>query len=128
MAAREAGKPSKPALRRGALTYHCDAAAKGASKSGKCPRDRALEARVWRVLARLSTCRGRADSLGRADLKLWLGPGTATQAVFAAPKISPSLNLRAVSQCAARDLSKLRATRKADRFELNLSFELAATD
>jgi hypothetical protein len=117
------GKAAKTALVRGAVTYHCDAADRSL---GACQPDRVLEARVWRALARLSSCRGTVDTLGYADLKLWLGPSATTQVVFAASTISPSLNLRAVSQCVARDLSKLRATRKADRFELSLSFGLAA--
>ncbi|HET8932628.1 MAG TPA: hypothetical protein VFN67_04270 [Polyangiales bacterium] len=126
-AAVSATKPSKkPKLKlvRGALTYRCDSADRSPQKSDGCPHDRAIEARVWRVLAHLATCRSTADSPGRADLRLWFGPGTATRAVFAAPTISPSLNLRAVSQCVARDLSKLRSTRKTDRFELSMSFAL----
>jgi hypothetical protein len=120
-------KPSntpKLKLVRGALTYRCD----GAPKSDACAHDRALEARVWRVLARLSSCKRTADAAGRADLKLWFGPGATTRAVFAAPTISPSLNLRAVSQCVARDLSKLRPTRKTDRFELSVSFGLVSSN
>jgi hypothetical protein len=119
-------KPHKPArakLLRGAVSYRCDA-----SKQGTCPRDRALEARIWRVLSRLASCSDTARASGRADLRLWVEPGTATRVVFAAPTISPSLNLRAVSQCVARDLSKLRATRKADRFELSLGFGLAGSN
>jgi hypothetical protein len=120
-------KPSKTAkttLVRGAVTYRCDAAAQRSAKG--CPHDRALEARAFRVLVRLSSCRAASDALGHADLKLWIEPLAPTRVVFAASAISPSLNLRAVSQCVARDLSKLRATRKADRFELSLSFGLAA--
>jgi hypothetical protein len=121
--AKKPGKPAKTALVRGAVTYRCDAADRSA---GACQHDRVLEARVWRTLARLGSCLGSADALGYADLKLWLGPSATTRVVFAASTISPSLNLRAVSQCVARDLSKLRATRKTDRFELSLGFGLAA--
>lgn len=120
-------KPSKTAkttLVRGVATYRCDAVAQRSAKG--CPHDRALEARAFRVLARLSSCRAASDALGHADLKLWIEPLAPTRVVFAASAISPSLNLRAVSQCVARGLSKLRATRKADRFELSLSFGLAA--
>jgi hypothetical protein len=123
-AAVSAVKPSKtPKLKlvRGALTYRCDSA-------NACAHDRALEARVWRVLAHLTTCRSTADAAGHADLRLWFGPGAATRTVFAAPTISPSLNLRAVSQCVARDLSKLRATRKTDRFELSVSLALTGAN
>lgn len=122
--AKKPGKTAKTTLVRGAVTYRCDAAAQRSAKG--CPHDRALEARAFRVLARLSSCRAAADALGHADLKLWIEPLAPTRVVFAASAISPSLNLRAVSQCVARDLSKLRATRKADRFELSLSFGLAA--
>jgi len=116
--AKKPAKTAKTTLVHGAVTYHCDASA--------CPHDPALEARAWRTLARIASCRGTADALGHADLKLWFEPKTATRVVFAASAISPSLNLRAVSQCVASDLSKLRATRKADRFELSLSFGLTA--
>ena len=122
--ARKPGKTAKTTLVRGAVTYRCDAAAQ--RSTGGCPHDRALEARAFRVLARLTSCRAAADALGYADLKLWIEPFAPTRVVFAASAISPSLNLRAVSQCVARDLSKLRATRKSDRFELSLSFGLAA--
>jgi hypothetical protein len=118
--AKHPGQRAKSALVRGEVTYHC------AGAHEACPRDPALEARVWRVLARLASCRGTADAFGHAALKLWFAPAAGTQVVFAAPTISPSLNLRAVSQCVATDLSKLRATRNADRFELNLGVELAA--
>lgn len=118
--AKNPGKTTKTSLVRGAVTYRCEGAAKA------CPHDRALEARVWRVLARLASCRASADAFGNAVLKLWFGPSSATRVVFAAPTIAPSLNLRAVSQCVARDLSRLRATRKADRFELSLGFGWAA--
>jgi hypothetical protein len=122
-AAKKAGKTVKTALVRGAVTYHCDAPDR---RAGACPQDHVLEARVWRTLARISSCRATANALGYADLKLWLGPSATTRVVFAASTISPSLNLRAVSQCVARDLAKLRATRTADRFELSLGFGLAA--
>ena len=112
-------KKAKSTLVRGAATYHC-------SGTHGCPHDRALEARAWRVLARLPSCRGSADALGNAVLKLWFEPSLPTRVVFAASTISPSLNLRAVSQCVAAGLSKLRATRNTDRFELSLSFGLAA--
>lgn len=123
LAAKKPGKPAKTALVRGAVTYRCDAADRSA---GACQHDRVLEARVWHTLARLGSCLSGADALGYADLKLWLGPSATTRVMFAASTISPSLNLRAVSQCVARDLSKLRATRKTDRFELSLGFGLAA--
>jgi len=123
-AAKKPRQTAKTTLVRGSVTYRCDAAAQ---RSGKgCPHDRALEARAFRVLARLSSCRAAADARGHADLKLWIEPLAPTRVVFAASAISPSLNLRAVSQCVASDLSKLRATRKSDRFELSLSFGLAA--
>lgn len=130
-AAVTAAKPSKTPklkLQRGALTYRCDAVRRGAPKSEACSHDRVLEARVWRVLARLTSCRSAANAAGHADLRLWFEPGATTRAVFAAPTISPSLNLRAVSQCVARDLSKLRATRKTDRFELSVGFGLAGAN
>ena len=128
VSAAKPGKTPKVKLVRGALTYRCDSANRSPQKSDACAHDRALEARVWRVLAHLTTCRSTADAAGRADLRLWFGPGATTRAVFAAPTISPSLNLRAVSQCVARDLSKLRATRKTDRFELSVGFGLAAVN
>lgn len=118
------GKTPKPKLVKGALTYRCDASRRAAPKSDACPHDRALEARMWRVLARLTSCKSAANAAGHAALRLWFEPGATTRAVFAAPTISPSLNLRAVSQCVARDLSKLRSTRKTDRFELSMSFAL----
>lgn len=130
-AAASAAKTSRtPKLKlvRGALTYRCDSVDRSPQKSDACAHDRALEARIWRVLAHLSACRSTADAAGHADLRLWFGPGATTRAVFAAPTISPSLNLRAVSQCVARDLSKLRATRKTDRFELSMGFGLAGAN
>lgn len=117
--AKKPGKTAKATLVRGAVTYHCDG-------RSDCQPDRVLEARVWRVLARLASCRGTSAALGYADLKLWFEPSASTRVVFAASAIASSLNLRAVGRCVARDLSKLRATRKADRFELSLSFGLVA--
>jgi hypothetical protein len=122
--AKKPTRTAKTTLVRGAVTYRCDSATQRSAKG--CPHDRALEARAFRVLARLSSCRAAAVAHGHADLKLWIEPLAPTRVVFAASAISPSLNLRAVSQCVARDLSKLRATRKTDRFELSLSFGLAA--
>jgi hypothetical protein len=120
-APKKPGGSAKPKLLRGAIAYRC-----GGPSPGTCPKDRVLEARIWRVLSRVATCRNALDEAsGHAQLRLWFAPGAATRALIGAPTISPSLNLRAVSQCVERDLSKLRATRKSDRIELSVVFGLA---
>ena len=120
--ARNRAKRARATLVRRSVSYQCDPAGRGEVEVGACKRDRALEARIWRVLERLDACRAASDAPGYAELKLGLAPSATTKVVFAASAISPSLNLRAVSQCVAADLSKLRATRRTDRFELRLSF------
>lgn len=117
-------QPFKVALQRGAVSYRCDADARPTAKRSKCPHDRMLEARVWRVLSRLTSCRDATSTFGRAELRLRFAPDATTNPAFSAPTIAQSLNLRAVSKCVAAELSKLRSTRKVDRFELEIGFGL----
>jgi hypothetical protein len=118
-------------LQRNGVSYQCatrDPHTQRTKNAAACPRDPALEARVWQLLSRIALCRRAREPLDQAELRLRFSAGRAAQPRFSIPEIASSLNLRAVSRCVARGLAKVRATRTADTFEVSFRFSLLRED
>ena len=110
----------------GAVVYSgCEGAA--ASNHGRpaCPHDRLLEAAVWRTLKLLASCYGATKDGGHAELHVTVHRNRPIEIALAAPAHGRSLNLRAVGQCAAVRLSKLRSHLKLDRAQITFHFGLS---
>lgn len=110
----------------GAVVYAgCEGAAGSNHSHQACPHDRLLEAAVWRTLKLLASCYGATPDSGHAELHVTLHRNRPIEIALAAPAHGRSLNLRAVGQCAAVRLSKLRSHLKLDRAQITFHFGLS---
>jgi hypothetical protein len=107
-------------MSRGRLAYiRC------ASGAAPCPRDRALEARVWSALAELSGCPGLAA--GASDLRLLMSPGVAPDVSFRAyPGAASDLAIAPLQACLEPALASLRTTLAEARYVVSFRFRLEA--
>jgi hypothetical protein len=90
-----------------------------------CPHDRALETRVWQLLARIPSCRGvNAPIEHTAELVLHFTKGRVVHTTLSSREIPQSLNLRAVRKCVDQSLTRLRSSRGLDSLELHFGFRM----
>jgi hypothetical protein len=103
----------------------CEGAATTTHGHAACPHDRLLEAAIWRTLKLLASCYSAAPDNGHAELHVTVHRNRPIEIALAAPAHGRSLNLRAVGQCAAVRLSKLRSLLKLDRAQITFHFGLS---
>jgi hypothetical protein len=120
------GRPlAERRLQRGSVTYlRCDGAARRNKSATHCPRDRRLEAGVWKALKDLPQCRVADPGSGRAQLKLTMKRQAAPLIEVAGPDAGSGLNLRAVNKCAAPDLVRLKTRLRASHAVITFAFGL----
>ncbi|HEY2734026.1 MAG TPA: hypothetical protein VGI70_08575, partial [Polyangiales bacterium] len=111
------------ALERGAVTYsRCDGLLR--RKRQACPRDRRLEAAVWRSLQALPECRAADPGAGQAELRLTIQRGDPIQFELTAVTGARSLNLRAVSKCTGPSMTKLTSRLRTQRGLVTFRFAI----
>ena len=111
-------------LQRGPVTYlRCEGAHRN-KRSNQCPRDRRLEAGVWKALKDLPKCRVADPGVGRAQLKLTVKKRSEPLIEVAAPETGSGLNLRAVNKCTSPDLVKLKPRLRASQAVITFAFGL----
>jgi hypothetical protein len=111
-------------IERGAINYlRCEGLERHRQGS-PCPRDRPLEAAVWSSLQGLAQCRTADPGWGDAELRLTMRRGGAPEIDLKPWGDHRSLNLRAVSKCAAPMLTKVRGRQKLQRSVVTFRFGL----
>ncbi len=111
-----------PKLSRGVVAYlRCD----GVERPGErfpCPRDRALEERVWNSLSSLERC--TADlAPGQGETRLMFRGGSPAKVSWRVPKGS-GLNLRSVSKCVDSQLANTRSALRSRRLLVAFHFSM----
>ena len=90
-----------------------------------CPRDEALEAAVWAILATLPRCAEPPAGLGESDVRLELVPGAPTVVNLRAPRAGvPRLDGPAILGCVAGPLSHVASTLGATKMFVAFRFTL----